>query len=54
MENLQEINLIELNNQEIIEVEGGMIELLVSAAALAGALYGAGYVCGKAYYYCTH
>lgn len=52
MENLQEINLTELNVQEMTETDGGyMIELLVCAAALGGALYGAGYACGKAYYY---
>ncbi|SHL65210.1 class IIb bacteriocin, lactobin A/cerein 7B family [Flavobacterium chilense] len=54
MENLEEFNLIELKNEELLEVEGGILDILVSAVALAGAVYGAGYVCGKAYYYATH
>lgn len=54
MENLEKKSLIELSDQEIIEIEGGMLEILVAGAALAGALYGAGYACGQAYYYLSH
>ena len=54
MENLEETNLIELNVQEVIEIEGGILPLLLAGAALGGALYGAGYACGQAYYFMTH
>jgi lactobin A/cerein 7B family class IIb bacteriocin len=46
--NLENLNLVELNAQEIKETEGGILQILVEAAALWGALYGAGYAIGQA------
>ncbi|WP_427871517.1 class IIb bacteriocin, lactobin A/cerein 7B family [Flavobacterium sp. MMS24-S5] len=42
--NLEELNLVELNVQEIQEVEGGIIPLLM---AICGGIYGTGYVIGR-------
>lgn len=49
-----ELNLEELNSFELNETNGGILELLLAACALGGAVYGAGYACGQAYYYYTH
>lgn len=46
--------LVELNLEEIVEIDGGLMELLLAGAALGAAVYGAGYACGQAYYYYTH
>ena len=49
-----ETKLIELNSSELIEINGGIFEILLGACALGAAVYGAGYACGQAYYHYTH
>ena len=46
-----ETKLIELNSSELIEINGGIFEILLGACALGAAVYGAGYACGQAYYH---
>lgn len=50
----KEIGLVNLTQEEEKNLEGGFLEILVSAVALYGAVYGAGYACGEAYYHSTH
>jgi lactobin A/cerein 7B family class IIb bacteriocin len=42
--NLENLNLVELNAQEVQEIEGGIIPLILG---ICGALYGTGYVIGR-------
>lgn len=51
---LQNYKVEELTVTETTETEGGFLDILLSAVALTGAIYGAGYACGEAYYYYTH
>ncbi|OXB17449.1 class IIb bacteriocin, lactobin A/cerein 7B family [Flavobacterium reichenbachii] len=41
--NLESLNLVELNTQEVQEIDGGFIPLLI---AIGGALYSTGYAVG--------
>jgi hypothetical protein len=34
--NLEELNLVELNNQEVQEIEGGMLPLIIAVCLLWG------------------
>jgi hypothetical protein len=55
MENeIKNFQLVELSINEQIQIDGGVLELLLAACALGAAVYGAGYACGQAYYNYTH
>ncbi len=53
METLK-FNVVELTTKEQNEVEGGILDKVLAVAAIAGAIYGAGYALGQAYYHYTH
>jgi len=44
--NLENLNLVELNAQEVREVEGGFLPILLAAIEIGAACYGAGYAIG--------
>ena len=46
--------LQDLSIDEQIQIDGGILEILLAACALGAAVYGAGYACGQAYYHYTH
>ena len=46
--------LIELSNDEMNDIEGGFLPMLLGAIAICGAIYGAGNACSQALYYATH
>ena len=47
-------NIEELENKELINIEGGFLQFVLAGIAIAGALYGAGHAVGEAYYHYTH
>ncbi|WDF59902.1 class IIb bacteriocin, lactobin A/cerein 7B family [Flavobacterium sp. KACC 22758] len=49
--NLEELNLVELNVQETLEIEGGILPAILAAVEIAGACYAAGYAVG---YFMSH
>lgn len=49
--NFEDLNLVELNAQEALEVEGGILPVLLAAVEIAGACYAAGYAVG---YFMNH
>ncbi len=51
---MENIDLKELSSSEIEDINGGYIEFVAFGLAVAGALYGAGYALGQAYYNYTH
>ena len=48
MKNLNELELVELNEKECVETEGGIAALIFSGIALCLTAYGTGYLTGKA------
>lgn len=51
---LATLSVVELNETEIENVNGGLIPLILGIFAVTGACYGAGLVAGEATYYLTH
>ena len=43
-----------LTIDEMKEAEGGFLPYVLGAISIVGAIYGAGYAVGTAYYYYTH
>lgn len=54
MEAITNYEAVELSNEELNNINGGFLEVLLGAIAIAGAIYGAGHACGEAMYYATH
>lgn len=48
MENLSNFEVQELNANELQEIQGGWLALAIAALSVCIAMYGAGYVTGKA------
>jgi lactobin A/cerein 7B family class IIb bacteriocin len=46
--------VVELNNEELNSVEGGILQCVLAGIAITGAIYAAGHAFGEAYYYYTH
>ncbi|WP_337965389.1 class IIb bacteriocin, lactobin A/cerein 7B family [uncultured Flavobacterium sp.] len=44
--NLESLNLVELNAQEVQEVDGGFLPLLLAIIEIGGACYATGYAIG--------
>ena len=44
--NLENLNLVELNAQEVQEVEGGFLPVILAIIEIGSACYGAGYAWG--------
>ena len=49
--NLENLNLVELNTQEVQEVEGGILPVILGCISIVGAGYYAGEKIGRALYY---
>ena len=45
---------VELSKDELENIEGGFLPLLLGGIAICGAYYGAGHAVGQALYYATH
>ncbi|MCR4032620.1 MULTISPECIES: class IIb bacteriocin, lactobin A/cerein 7B family [Flavobacterium] len=43
-----------MTQEEVQEVEGGFLPMILGGIAICGAIYGAGRACGEALYYATH
>ncbi|KVV13586.1 class IIb bacteriocin, lactobin A/cerein 7B family [Flavobacterium sp. TAB 87] len=52
--NLEDLNLVELNPQEVQEVEGGILPIILGCISIVGAGYYAGEKIGRALYYATN
>jgi lactobin A/cerein 7B family class IIb bacteriocin len=49
--NLDNLNLVELNAQEVQNVDGGILPVILAGISIAGAAYAAGYAVG---YFMNH
>lgn len=51
---LANFNVEELSLQNKLEIEGGILPLLLAGAGLIGCAYAAGQACGSALWYAMH